>query len=499
MKRKSFYIISSVLAGLIAGLIIAARFDFSKPAQTQPSAGTQALEYAGNFQDAVANVAKGAGEAVVSISTESIRRFGSRGRGNFRTPFEDYFGGDEFFRRFFEDFFGEIPEREYKQMGLGSGVIIDAEGYVLTNEHVVSGADKVTVTLPDGRKFKAEIKGEDTHSDLAVIKIDAHNLPVVKLGNSDELRIGDWVVAIGNPFGFALENPEPTVTAGVVSALHRALGRAAARGRYYNDLIQTDAAINPGNSGGPLVNLKGEIVGINVAIITTTGGYQGLGFAIPINSAKRILSRLISGKEILYGWLGVSIQALTPELAGHFGLPDTKGALVTDVLADGPAQKAGVKEGDVIRKFGGKEVGNVRQLLSEVSKAEVGKKVKVEAWRDKQEITLEVEVGKRPQNLEEVSPAQELKAAWRGIEAEGITPELMRRFGIEQEKGVIVADVEPGSPADDAGLAPGDIILSINRTEVNNLADYQSIIKVLEGDALVKTQRGYFVIKPKNE
>ncbi len=500
MRRKSFYIISSVLIGLVIGLIIAARFDFSPPGETVPFAETHPLEYAGDFKDAVVNVAQITGKAVVSISTEHIRRFGGRRRYYFGAPFEDFFGNDEFFRRFFEDFFGEIPEREYKQMGLGSGVIIDAEGYILTNEHVISGADKITVTLPDGRKFKAEIKGEDARSDLAVIKIDAHNLPVAKLGNSEELRIGDWVVAIGNPFGFALENPEPTVTAGVVSALHRSLGRAASRGRYYYDLIQTDAAINPGNSGGPLVNLKGEVVGINVAIITTTGGYQGLGFAIPINNAKRILSRLISGKEILYGWLGVTIQDLTPELAGHFGLSNTKGALVANVLADSPAQKAGIKEGDIIRKFGGKEIDNVRQLLNEVSKSEVGKRVKVEVWRNKQQIPLEVEIGERPESLEEISLAEEAAgAAWRGIEVEEITPELMKRFRIEQEKGVIIVDVKPRSLADDAGLIPGDVILEVNRTKINNLSDYQKIIKKLEGDALIKTQRGFFVIKSNNE
>lgn len=492
MRRKFFYIISSILIGLVVGLGIATRFDFSPPAQTQP------LEYSGQFQDAVVGVAKTTGKAVVSISTERIQRLGGARRYYFGAPFEDFFGGDEFFRRFFEDFFGEIPEREYKQMGLGSGVIIDAEGYILTNEHVIAGAEKITVTLSDGRKFKAEIKGKDVRSDLAVIKIDARNLLVAKLGNSDELRIGDWVVAIGNPFGFALENPEPTVTAGVISALHRSLGRALARGRYYGDLIQTDAAINPGNSGGPLVNLKGEVVGVNVAIITTTGGYQGLGFAIPVNSAKRILSQLISGKKILYGWLGVTIQELTPELAEHFGLSDTKGALVANVLKNSPAQKGGIKEGDIIRKFGGEKIDNIRQLLDVVSKAEVGKKARVDVWRDKNEVTLEVEIAERPENVEEITPV-EVEGAWRGMEVKEITPDLARQFGLEQKQGVVIVHVKPGSPADESGLVPGDVILKINRQDINNLSDYQRITKFIKGDALIKTHRGYFVTKSPNE
>jgi len=490
MRKRSVYIISALLMGLVVGLIIAARFDFSPPAETE----TQDLTYAGNFQDAVVNVANTTGKAVVSISTEITRRFGGLRRYQFSTPFEDFFGGDDFFRRFFEDFFGDIPEREYKQRGLGSGTIIDTEGYILTNQHVVAGADKITVTLSDGRKFNAEIKGEDKRSDLAVIKIDARKLPVAELGDSNDLRIGDWVVAIGNPFGFALENPEPTVTAGVVSALHRSLGRALSKERDYIDLIQTDAAINPGNSGGPLVNLKGEVVGINVAIFTTSGGYQGVGFAIPINNAKRIISRLISGEKILYGWLGVTVQDLTTELAEHFGLADTKGALVAGVLENSPAQKGGIKEGDVIIKLGGEEIDSVRKLLATVSKAEVGKRIKVTVLRNNKEKTLEVEIGERPETLEEVSSEVGV-GAWRGIEVEEIDADLAKRFRIDQIKGVVIVNIESGSPADEAGLMVGDVILKINRLPADNLSDYQKITKDLKGSALIKTQRGYFVIK----
>jgi len=492
MSRKSFYVVSALLAGIIVGLIVAADFDFSKPADTQD------IKYAvtDSFQDAVVNVVNTTGEAVVSISTEYTRRLGGAQRYYFGSPFEEFFGGDDFFRRFFEDFFGDVPQREYKQMGLGSGTIIDADGYILTNEHVVSGADKISVSLADGRKFDAEIKGKDKRSDLAVIKINARNLPVAKLGESDNLRIGDWVVAIGNPFGFALENPEPTVTAGVISALHRSLGRSLSRERDYSDLIQTDAAINPGNSGGPLVNLKGEVVGINVAIFSTTGGYQGIGFAIPVNNAKRIIARLISGKKILYGWLGVTVQDLTPELAKHFGLADTKGALVAGVLEDSPAQKGGIKEGDVIKRVGDEEIDSVRKLISTVSKIEVGKTIKLSILRNNKKVSLEVEVGQRPEDLEQVSSVEELStaAAWRGIEVEELNPDLVRRFQIRGKQGVVIVNVEPGSPADEAGLMPGDVILSINRQSINNLSDYNKVIKDLADSALIKTQRGYYVI-----
>ncbi|MDD5254616.1 MAG: trypsin-like peptidase domain-containing protein, partial [Candidatus Omnitrophica bacterium] len=306
----------------MSGVICAAAVLCLMPGRMQVPAQAASAVVTG-MEDAVVNVANTAGKAVVSISTEITSKSQGVRRFYFGQPFgESPFGGNDL-ERFFNDFFGEIPEREYKQTGLGSGVIIDQEGYILTNEHVVRGADKITVTLSDGREFKGEVKGQDMRSDLAVIKINANSLPIASLGDSDGLRIGQWVVAIGNPFGFALENPEPTVTAGVISALHRSLGRGLSRGeRDYNDLIQTDAAINPGNSGGPLVNLKGEVIGINVAIFSTSGGYQGIGFAIPVNNAKRILSRLIEGKKILYGWMGVTIQDLTGEMSSYFGLPD---------------------------------------------------------------------------------------------------------------------------------------------------------------------------------
>ena len=475
---------------LFLGLIILLSLAFNLP---------QTLAQEPILEDSVINVAGSVGRAVVSISTEHTAKVPGMRRYYFRTPRgENPLSEGDPFNRFFEDFFGEMPDREYKQAGLGSGVIIDAEGYILTNEHVIREADKITVTLPDGGEFKGEIKGQDPRSDLAIIKIDAHNLPVAALGESDSLRIGQWVVAIGNPFGFAMQNPEPTVTAGVISALHRSLGKMLSRDRDYNDLIQTDAAINPGNSGGPLVNLKGEVVGINVAIFSTSGGYQGLGFAIPINSAKRIITQLKDGKKILYGWLGVTVQDLNDDLAKQFGLSDKNGALVSKVLEESPAQKAGLKEGDTIRQVDNKAVNNVRALLDIVGKLEVGRRVKIVVMRDKKDLSLEAQIGERPQDLEEKAE-EEVSGAWRGLLAEDLTSEKAKRFKVQEKKGVVAVEVEPGSPADDAGLIPGDAVLEINKQPIKSIADYQKAIKDLKGNVLVRTARGYFIVKEKSE
>jgi len=486
-KKRVFLMVSFLLAGLVIG---------AEGQNTKPETPLPVSSEGYRIEDAVVNVADTIGKAVVSISTEHTEKVQGGRRYYFGNPFaESPFGGDESFRRFFDDFFGEIPDREYKQVGLGSGVIIDPQGYILTNEHVISDADKINVALSDGRDFKGELRGRDQRSDLAIIKINAQNLPAVTFGDSDSLKIGQWVVAIGNPFGFAMHNPEPTVTVGVISALHRSLGSMLSREKDYNDLIQTDAAINPGNSGGPLVNLKGEVVGINVAIFSTSGGYQGVGFAIPVNSAKRVISRLIEGKKISYGWIGVTVQDLTEDLVKYLGLYDKNGVLVSKVIENAPAQKAGLKESDVIRQFDNKTVNNVRELLNVVAKTEIGKKAKVVLLREKKELTLEVQIGERPQTLEGEEGIPAVSGNWRGIEVEDITAENSRRFRVEEKKGVVVTNLDPLSAADEANLNPGDVILEINRQSIKNTADYEKVTKGLKGDALVKTSRGYFVIK----
>jgi len=473
---------------ILSGLTLLAVMVFGVSVKESEGASPLAVAQGSGIEDAVINVSSAVGKAVVSISTEHIPSPKKNKKIYFNAPFgQSPFGNDEFLRRFFDDFFGEMPERDYRSMGLGSGVIIDPKGYILTNEHVIANADKITVALSDGREFKAEVKGKDPRSDLTVIKINATNLTVAPLGDSDILRIGQWVVAIGNPFGFAMQSPEPTVTAGVVSALHRSLGRSLSRERDYSDLIQTDAAINPGNSGGPLVNLKGEIVGINVAIFSTSGGYQGIGFAIPINSAKRIISRLIEGKKIFYGWLGVTVQDLSEDLARHLGLADKNGALIANVISGGPAEKAGIKEGDVIKEFDAKKITNLKELLSLVGLAEVGRKVKVIVVREKKELALTVQIGERPENIDEeeteISSRPGEAKKWRGLEV------------TESKRGVVISDIEPGSAADEAELVAGEVILEIDKQPVKTLADYQRLTRAAKGDCLLKTSRGYFLLK----
>ncbi len=503
MKLKTFLVGSSVLMfGVCIGLVVSLKMSAVTTAQSQ-SVKTAAIAAGSvngfDMEDAVINVAETTGKAVVSITAEHITKVGGR-QFTYRGPSGEQ---EELFRRFFDEFFGEMPEREYRQVGVGSGVIIDSQGFILTNQHVVAGADKLSVTLPDGRQFTAELKGQDARSDLAVIKINARNLPVAQLGDSDTLRIGQWVIAIGNPFGISVQNAEPTVTTGVVSALHRTLGRTLGRGRDYNDLIQTDAAINPGNSGGPLVNLKGEIIGINVAIFSTSGGYQGVGFAIPANSAKRIVGALLAGKKVQYGWLGVTIQELNDDMAGYFGLKDKLGVLVANVVKDGPAARSGIKASDVIVSFDGKPTADVKALLSIVGQAEVGRKVKVQLIRDKKPMTLEVEVGQRPDDVEgeniEQAPAAPAPN-WRGIKAEDLSAQTMQRFEIQEKTaGVIVTEVETRSPADEAGILPGDIIVEVNRQPVGSMDDYRKITKGARGDVLVRTERGFFLVKESSQ
>ncbi len=444
-------------------------------------------------EGAFMKIAKEVGPTVVSVSTEYITKMRNE---IYYSPF----GYDNFFDRFFNDFFEDRPEREFRQRGLGSGVIIDESGYILTNEHVIRGADKITVTLTDGREFRGELRGKDERSDLAIIKIEAKSLPVAKLGDSDKARIGQWAIAIGNPFGYAVQSAKPTVTVGVVSAIDRLLPVAIGRGRDYSGLIQTDAAINPGNSGGPLVNIKGEVIGINVAIFSTSGGYQGIGFAIPVNTAKDILKRLIEGKKILYGWLGISLQNMDSALADYFNLSDMEGVIVAKVLSDSPAEKGGLKEGDVIRRFDGKKIKDLKALIKIVGQASIGKSIVVGIIRDKKEMPITVRIGERPFGIESEQDKVETGEPWRGLEVIQITPDIARRYRIEQGKGIIVSNVEAGSAADEAGIRPGDIIVRINNKSVSSIDDYKNIITTIVGDALIKTSRGYLVVSaPKTD
>lgn len=411
---------------------------------------------------------------VVNISTTTI----IKGRQGYpfgrRMPFPKFFGDDDLFRRFFED----APERDFKQQSLGSGFIISRDGYIFTNNHVVEKAAKIRVKLATGKEYDAEVKGKDPSTDIALIKINPDNsLPVVKLGNSDKLRIGDWVFAIGNPYGL-----EHTVTAGIVSAKGRVIGSGP-----YDNFIQTDASINPGNSGGPLFNLEGEVIGINSAIVAQA---HGIGFAIPVNTAKGILADLKSKGSVSRGWLGISVQDITDDIAANMKLKNIKGALVGQVFEGDPADKAGIKTGDIIIEIAGKKIQNTQDLLRIVAALKVGDKAVVKVIRDGQEKGIDVIIGERKEE-KEIARRGKIGEHY-GMSVQEITPEMARHFGLSDKYGVIITQVQEGSPSDDAGLKAQDVILQINKVKISSLKDFMTEITKdsPEGTILLLIKRG---------
>jgi len=407
--------------------------------------------------ESIPTLAKEVSPAVVNISTTQVVRFK---RPRMRSPF----GQQDPFEEFFHNFFGNVPP-EQKRRSLGSGFIVSDDGFILTNNHVVEKADEITVTLLDKEELRAEVVGTDPKTDIALIKIKAgKKLPFVSLGDSEKLEIGEWVVAIGNPFGLG-----HTVTTGIVSAKGRVIGSGP-----YDDFIQTDASINPGNSGGPLFNMKGAVVGINTAIVQ---GGQGIGFATPIHLAKSILGQLKEKGKVIRGWLGVYIQRLTPDMAETLSVPGKKGALVADVTKGGPADKAGLRSGDVIVSFDGKGVSDEHDLPQIVASTKPGKNVEVIVIRDGKE-------GKIPVTIAEMEPeGGQAKAGGPdlskglGLTVQDITPEVAKHLDIENRKGVLVSSVESGSPAEDAGFREGDVIRAINRIPVQDSKEFEQRMK----------------------
>lgn len=407
-------------------------------------------------------LAKKAGPSVVNVSTTQVRKTAQQGS----SPFGDQDPMGEFWERFFG---GQMPRGapQQRRSGLGSGFIIDGNGTILTNYHVVDSAQKITVTLSDGKSYDAKVIGKDQKSDIAVIKIDAgRELPAVTLGDSDRLEVGEWVMAIGNPFGL-----DHTVTSGIVSAKGRQIGAGP-----YDNFIQTDASINPGNSGGPLLNLQGEVVGINTAIFSQSGGNIGIGFAIPTNSVKELLPQLRDKGRVVRGYLGTTVQKITPEIADSMGLKQTRGALVADVMKGSPAEKSGVKAGDIIVEFDRKEVKDSSDLPTQVARVAPGKTVPVRVLRDGKDVTLSLTVGE----LKDNEVAATVQEGDLGLSVQPVTPELAKRMDLDRSEGLVIASVKGGSAAEEAGLRSGDLITQVNRRPVKNLADYNREIAATE-------------------
>jgi serine protease Do len=454
MKRGRSLLITGWATLFLAAGVMFATFFADIPALSAQTAGTMPAP-PGSFSGLV----KEARDSVVNISTVKIIRR--------EQMFESPFGRDDPFSDMFERFFGDRIPRESRRTILGSGFIIDKDGFILTNNHVVEQTDEIKVMLANGKEYDAEIVGRDPKTDLALIRIETEeDLKPLPLGDSEELEVGDWVLAIGNPFGL-----DHTLTVGVVSAK----GRTSVGITDYEDFIQTDAAINPGNSGGPLMNLKGEVIGINSAILSQSGGYMGIGFAIPINMAKDLLPQLKKGK-VIRGWLGVMIQPITPELKESFELEEEKGALVSEVTPRGPAEEAGIEVGDVIVSFDGKEIQEMNDLPMIVASTPVGKIVTVEVIREGKKKGFEAKIDELEEEIEEGETLGEEKRDL-GMTVDEITPSTARQLGLSDERGVVVVRVESNSPAEDAGIARGDVIRSINREPVNDVETYKKKIR----------------------
>jgi serine protease Do len=449
------------LTSLAIGLGISGSLDWLAPSRAVNllgDAGSDPRSFSG-LPDFV-NLAKKIKPIVVNISTTQMNE-ARGGPQEFTSPFGEEDPFNDFWRRFFG---GPQPRGPQRQRSLGSGFIIDGDGSILTNNHVVENASKIVVKLADDQEYEAKVVGRDQKTDIAVIKINAKTaLTAANFGDSDALEVGEWVVAIGNPFGL-----DSTVTSGIVSAKGRHIGQGP-----YDSFIQTDASINPGNSGGPLLNLRGEVIGINTAIFSRTGGNIGIGFAIPINLVKELLPQLRGKGKVVRGYLGVLIQKVTPEIAESLGMEKSQGALVANVSKDGPAEKAGVKVGDVIVEFDGKEVKDSANLPIIVARTPVDKKVRMKVLRDKKETFLNVAVGELKD--EEVVATVPEKGEL-GLTVQRLTPQMAESLGLERAEGVVVTAVEPASAGDEAGIRRGDIIVEVDRKAVRSIDDYKKAV-----------------------
>jgi serine protease Do len=470
MKKR---IKRTVLALTMAGALVGAGYGISPAVKAKEMSANAATQISDtrmvpeNFSQLAEKVRPG----VVNIQVvKTVKNAGFAIPRSFRNPFGDFFG----------PFSDENPHRSPEQQGVGSGFVISSDGYILTNNHVVDGANRIRIKLADGKEYDAKVVGRDPKTDLALLKAEgASNLHALQLGDSDALKVGNWVVAIGSPFGL-----EQTVTAGIVSAKGRVIGSGP-----YDNFIQTDASINPGNSGGPLLNMAGEVVGINTAIFSESGGNVGIGFAIPVNMAKEIAPQLKEKGHVTRGWLGVGIQKVTPELAKSFGLREEKGALVSQVVKGGPADKGGIETGDVIVEFDEKKIADSNDLPRLVALTPVGKTVEVKVLRGGNMVDREVKIAQMDQK-ERVSDVSTPKPL--GMTVQDITPEIAKGLGLQSETGVVVASVVPGSPAAKADIRSGDVIQQVDKKPVRDVEDFKQKIESAKDQEsiLLLIQRG---------
>ena len=492
-----------VTGGIVIGVVIASNMGWlptgsagPEPVPTpiiRPVATAPQPPMGGGDGKNFVEIAKMVKPAVVNIAATRTGKSGDNPHGSpLDDPFFRKFFGDEFLKR-------DAPHREPKERGQGSGVIVEANGLIITNNHVVNKADEIRVFLSDKREFKGKLIGTDAKTDIAIVKIEATGLSTIPWADSDQLEVGEYVLAVGSPFGLT-----QTVTMGIVSAV----GRASMGIAEYEDFIQTDAAINPGNSGGALVNVRGELVGINTAIVSQSGGSMGIGFAVPSNLSRAVMDQLVRTGKVVRGWLGVSIQDLTPELASQFGIIDTKGVLVSDVLADSPAKKAGFERADVIVEYDGKIMDSPTHLRNAVAQTPIGKKVSVKLIRDKKPKTIEVAIVEQPKSLGQPGSEESRESAvptgvLSDLDVREINEELAARYGLKGiERGVVVVKIKPGSNAEEMGVREGDIILEINRKPVTSYKSYEQAASVLPKDHPVllllkrKGQTIYLTLKP---
>ena len=449
----------------------------------KPTPEIETLEQTGK---AFTQVTKHVAPAVVFIKAEKLSPEANRvfGDKNQQTP-----NHDEWMKKFFGDRwpkfdFPEMPRHDGRSVGQGSGFVITENGYILTNSHVVKDADKLTVTMADGREFSAKTIGSDIRSDVAVIKVDASDLPLLRMGDSEKLEVGEWALAIGSPFGLS-----GSVTAGIVSAT----GRNSVGITDYENFIQTDAAINPGNSGGPLVNLRGEVVGINTAIFSRTGANNGIGFAIPINMAHQICDQLIEHGSVTRGHLGIMIQNLTPELAKSFGLGDVDGVLIGDVVADSPAHQAGLEAGDLVVEFNGKSVDNMGTFRNTVASLAPETKANVVVLRNGDRKSFSVTIGQLPSAPQaEASHPQWVESL--GFTVQPLSDELRKQNSWQGVNGVVIDQIESSSPAALSGLQSGMLVEEVNRQKVDNVDEFHKLVEEAkeEGQVLFRVKHGEY-------